>query len=272
MQGVYLAEHGLDFVRTCFSLYGEGLLFVGIFFVGILLLLTKKIPAQFLSFYTIFLFFTIFNPLAVKMIFGRLGMESVYYRFFWLLPINIVIAYILVSVVKSQKNRIYGVFVALFCIGMICFLGNPIVKKESIINLPDNLYKVSDEVLEVSEHLHRVSEDETPRVAVSDELIMVMRQYDASLQLTVKRDYLLGWRGMPDFQWTKNKSDYWEQEAIMKTIYGGDVLDSDGFLKALESTETEFLVVSKNVGVHEYLLALGLNFEADTVNYIIYSV
>jgi len=273
MQGVYLAEHGLAFVKTCFQLYSGQILFVSAFFVLIIMLLSQKYQtAQFFSLYTLFLILTIFNPIAVKLVFGSLGMDNVYYRFFWLLPINIVIAYGIVWLISTQKKRLFSFGMAILCMGMIVFLGQPVVKKEMILDVPDNLYMVSDEVLEVSEHLHQYSEDETPKAAVSDELLMVIRQYDASIELSVQRDYLLAWRGMPDFQWIKRRSDYSEQEIIMKTIYAGDITEPDKFLTALNNTETQFVVVAKSVGIHEFLISLDMEYTAETESYIIYKV
>ena len=38
MQGIYLSDLGLKFVKTCFTHYSGSILFIGIFFAGILLL------------------------------------------------------------------------------------------------------------------------------------------------------------------------------------------------------------------------------------------
>lgn len=95
MQGIYLEELGLNFVKTCFTTYNGNIFLIGIFFAAVLLFLFKsKNVEQYISIYTIFLFLTIFNPIPAQIVFGYFGMDEVYYRFFWLLPINIVIAYL----------------------------------------------------------------------------------------------------------------------------------------------------------------------------------
>lgn len=272
MQGIYLSDLGLKFVKTCFTHYSGSILFIGIFFAGILLFLTRKNqPEKCIATYTIFLFLTIFNPVLVNIFFRYVSMDEVYYRFFWLLPINLVIAYLFVTfsdwfLVRRKKLAAFA-----GCVCIVIFLGSPVITASDLLNLPDNLYKISDEVLEISEFIHADTDEGNPKVAISSDLLMVIRQYDASLFMTLNRDYALCWNGHPQFQYLQEQSDYSEKKAIMDVLYAGNTTDTDSFIAAIESTETDYLIFSKSISIQEYLKFLGITYVTETNGYYIYN-
>lgn len=272
MQGILIEDLGIDFVKTCLTHYVGDVLFIGIFFAGILLFLTKKDQLQkYISTYTIFLFLTIFNPILVKVVLGPLGQDEVYYRFFWLLPVNLVIAYLFTHFTTIFSSKVKKVAVLCVCVGIVLYLGSPVIYARTLLNFPDNLYKVSDEVLEISEYIHEDSDEENPRIAIDSNLLMVIRQYDASLQLTLERDYVLCWQGHAQFQSKQKKADYQQQKAIMDVIYGGDTSNTYEFINAIQETETDYLVFSKSIQLYEYLVSLGMEHLVETDNYVIYN-
>ena len=102
MQDVYLEQLGLHFVKTCLTTYLGKVYFFGIFIASIFLFsLYKKNKLRYFTLYTLFLFCTIFNPFLVKLIFGYFDQDEVYYRFFWLLPINIIVSFLFVVFIDS---------------------------------------------------------------------------------------------------------------------------------------------------------------------------
>ncbi len=261
----------INFVKNWFTQYNGNLYFCSIFFIVIILFLVKgKTYKKYISVYTIFLFFTVFNPLLAYIVFDFFGVSDEYYRFFWLLPINIIVAYFFIQITNSAKTRISKIGICLICLCLIFLFGKPVKKVSEIIDIPDNLYKVSDEVLEISEFIHAASDDNTPHVAAAHDLLMVLRQYDPSLQLTLNRDYALCWLGSPGFQYLASSDYYKPQGAIMDVIYGGYTAEPESFLTGISSTQTQYLVYSKSVSIQEYLVSLGLKYVAETKNYIIY--
>ena len=44
------------------------------------------------------------------------------------------------------------------------------------------------------------------------------------------------------------------------------------FLNALETTSTEYVIVDRAVGLHDYFISLGKEYKAETTNYVIYKV
>lgn len=271
MQGIYLKDYGLQFVKTCFSLYSENLLFVGIFFVGLLFLLTReKNMEKQIAIYSLFLFATILNPILVNIFFRYVDMDEVYYRFFWLLPINLVIAYLFIRLADRCSSIWKKLSFYAICICIVGLLGVPVITTGDLTSLPDNLYKVPDDVLEISEYIHADSEEDSPTLAVDNGLLMIIRQYDPSLKLSILRDFSLCWNGIPQFQYKRESAKYPTQEALMNVLYGGNTEDTDAFIQAIQDTQTDYLVFSKVVPIQEYLTSLGATYVAETESYLIY--
>ena len=271
MQGFYLEELGLGFVKTCLKAYFGEVYLSGIFITCIFLfLIQKRHPLRFVSYYVILLFATIFNPFLVKWFIGPFHQDEVYYRFFWLLPINLIIAYLFTVFLFKIHGIIKQILAYLIVISVVLFLGNPVVDFSTLSDIPDNLYKVSDDVLEVSELIHQNSDSATPSVAIASDLLMTIRQYDPSIVLTLERDRVLCWQGSPLFQSLSENGAYQAQKPIMDVIYGGDTSNPEKFLNSINITKNQYLVYSKNIQISDFLQNLGYIYIGETESYFIY--
>lgn len=271
MQGIYINELGIHFVKTCFSLYWENIYFFGIFITGIFLFLTKKnIFKKYISVYTLFLFATIYNPILIYLVYAHFNQDEVYYRFFWLLPVNIVIAYMGTLCIEKTSGYPAKTGLAVIILCAVLLLGKSGINTTEFFKIPDNLFKVSDEALELSEYIHGNATDENPRIAISSDLLMIIRQYDASLLLTLDRDYVLCWLGSPLFQGLSANNNYTAQKEIMDVIYGGNVSNPDEFREALKSTSTQYIIFHKSVNIQDFLQIEGYQYVAETENYLVY--
>lgn len=271
MQGIYIHDLGLNFVKTCFTNYWGYLCFFGIYiFIVIFMFLSIKKEHKMLSIYNLFLFATIFNPALIKYFFAPFQMDDVYYRFIWLLPVNILLAYLGTQCIDLGTTAFQKAFVGICIVGTIMLVGSPVKYWKSAVNFPDNLYKVSDDVLEVSEYIHQDTTEENPRIAVAQELIMSMRQYDASLILTLDRDMVLCWQGAPNFQVLSDNEWYVYEKSIMDVIYGGNTSNPDDFRTAIQATSTQYLVYSCQLDIATFLTAEGFTPIAQTDNFVIF--
>ena len=205
MQGIYIQDLGLSFVKTCLTMYWEELCFFGIYIVAIIFLLySKKRELKMLSIYTVFLFLTIFNPVLIKYIYSLFHMDDVYYRFFWLLPVSILLAYGCIDLIEKGTSLFQK---SLLCIAVICVIlltGSPVKYWKSAIDFPDNLYKVPNEVIEVSEAIHQNATENEPNIAVAFDLLLTLRQFDASIHLTLTVILLCAGMDSPIFNISPN--------------------------------------------------------------------
>lgn len=271
MQGIYLNDLGLKFVKTCFSNYWGQIYFFGVFIVAILwFFITQKHRLKYFSLYTFFLFLTIYNPVLVNVFFKHFDQDSVYYRFFWLLPVNLVIAYLITHFISHISTHTKKAITLCATIYAIVLLGSPVKYFSSLYKLPDNLYKVSNDLLEISEYIHQDADTPNPRVAVSADLLMTVRQYDPTIFPTIDCDCALCWQGLPDFQYALGNTYYLSEKPIMDVIYGGDCSNPDDFSASISATSTHYLVFSKTVDIQSFLQSLNYQYIAETTNYIIY--
>ena len=150
MGGINLNESGLDFVRQVFVTFGGNTTVLTLFLLSVLYLALKGKKEERYVFVTtaVFLAFTVYNPFAVKYILGKLGMVNVYYRFFWILPMVLTIGYACTKVVGGQKKGWRRYLTAAALAAVICFGGNSVLAG-GLPKLPDNQYKMPDDLLAV---------------------------------------------------------------------------------------------------------------------------
>lgn len=271
MQGTFIHELGINFVKVCLNNYWGHVSFFGIYIALIFcLLFSKKNELKMISIYTVFLFLTIFNPVLVKYVYSKFQLDDVYYRFFWLLPVSILLGYGCIRCIELGSSTLKRILLSLGIICMILFIGSPVKYFSSAFKIPDNLYKVPDEVLAVSGYIHQDSSEENPCAAVAPDLIMTLRQYDASIQLTLYRDIVLGWQGASNFHNNSENPWYQKQAAIMNVIYSGDISNPDAFMQAISDTSTEYLVYSNSIDIGTFLSEHQFTFVGQTEHYNIY--
>ena len=192
MGGINLNESGLDFVRQVFVTFGGNTTVLTLFLLSVLYLALKGKKEERYVFVTtaVFLAFTVYNPFAVKYILGKLGMVNVYYRFFWILPMVLTIGYACTKVVGGQKKGWRRYLTAAALAAVICFGGNSVLAG-GLPKLPDNQYKMPDDLLAVCTVLHEeagegtntVSTDALTEQEIEDEtkILQIITQMDLSL-------------------------------------------------------------------------------------------
>ena len=196
MGGINLNESGLDFVRQVFVTFGGNTTVLTLFLLSVLYLALKGKKEERYVFVTtaVFLAFTVYNPFAVKYILGKLGMVNVYYRFFWILPMVLTIGYACTKVVGGQKKGWRRYLTAAALAAVICFGGNSVLAG-GLPKLPDNQYKMPDDLLAVCTVLHEEAGEGTVRVVFEPDFNLIVRQYDASFELVLDRDMVLTYQG-----------------------------------------------------------------------------
>lgn len=272
MNEITIAGSGWSYVKECLRAYWGETAFLGIFMILMIYFLYKKRKEHdVFVYYVFFLIFTVYNPLAVRIVIGKMGYESIYYRFFWLVPVNIILAYAAVRIVSKTKELVRQMGIVLLLILFILITGAPLMQIRDL-KLPDNLYKVEDDVLAVCELIHDDTEKENPRVATDMEMLLVMRQYDPSIQLTLSRDKVLYINGNTSFNIDTDAKSYKMQKAIVDVLYNGNYSNPGLFKQALYETDTEYLVFKENPDTAVFVENQGCTGVASAGRYLIYRV
>lgn len=261
----------IDKVKGCYYLlryqgwYSTGMPLLVFYLVIILLLWVaqKRKLEKAIFVYPLFLeILTIFNPLFVYFIAFKLGWSGRFYRFFWCVPIGIVIAYFCALLVNESKGvshrKVLGLFLALIII--ISF--NHFIKLDMI---SPNIYKMQPEVIEIVELIRKEEGEKDVCAFYPSSLIPLVRQYDAGVISPVGRD---------DTPWTDEKVQrYFDEGKVLSVMaYMPVEVKKEEFLNALYENNVQYYVVKKGWISQEYRDSLNFKLLGATENYYVYQV
>lgn len=175
-----------------------------------------------------------------------------YYRFLWMVPFIMVIAYVTVRVMSEQKKacgRILIVFAVLIMVfqGSNFFIG-------STLRLPENKYNILNDVIQVSDIITEHKKIERP-VAIFDlELQLPIRTYDASIIWGISRGTYMNYEKYEDYEQAGN----WRDEIILiRAVNCGIKEETDVLAEALEAKNVDYIVTKTSFGMDEYFAEVG---------------
>lgn len=140
--------------------------------------------------YTILFVGIYFCPLTAKIIMDYCIGESVYWRMFWMLPYEIVIAYVLCMWITDARKWKKAVLVAV-SLGMIAVAGQRVY--QGTVFVPrTNIYKIDAEAVAACEAIttDAAANGRSKTAIVSNDLLEEIRQYDASILMPYGRNAL----------------------------------------------------------------------------------
>ncbi len=131
----------------------------------------------------------VFNPIAYKILNPFVKEGDDYWRFFWIIPMVSVIAFVFTKLVVQKKKFVEKIFIILFVI-ILLFFGGKLVYSEENFQKVNNYYKMPDDILEAIRIVQ--NEDiEEKKVMVPISVVPWVRQYDG----TIKVNYCRSSRG-----------------------------------------------------------------------------
>lgn len=174
------SQKGLDFFKECFLQYWNNRMFLPIVCcVCLIFIILKKSKVwnDGIIFPLLLLGVTIYNPFLMEKILEKVNFSSRYYRFYWIMPIAVIVAAaVMICVERIKSFFIKGIIIVVFY-GAVVYCGSGV-----IVNTDDwNLYKIDSNVFEISHIIHEDTDEETPVVFVDTSLHHSIRQYDPSL-------------------------------------------------------------------------------------------
>ena len=268
---ISIAEWGLGFVLENFRRFqGEGVFFL--FFaaaVAVLLFAVRTEWKKGFMWYLLCLFLLVFNPLLATPVVEVLGLEDEYYRLIWLLPVTVLLAWLAVWIVEKGKKGWIRAALCLVCMLLLAVPGKSVLA--SGLKPAENLYKISDEIIEISEKLHRHSGSEELNVVTDFDLVVVLNQYDPSLHLvlpyldvSLMREY----EQMEDYE-TSLPPNLQSQMNIYQMLYNQKELPWMELGGAFNYTKTEYVVLKKTDPMLSYVLTQSCEIVEETENYYI---
>lgn len=154
---------------------------------------------RFVGWYTVVLLFVVYNPIIyiVSSIwlsgsiyhveeFLQNGITT-YVRIFYALPISFILAYTIITMLSKSKKLRSKVIILVVSGCLLLGLGSNVYQSGNF-EKRDNWYMIPEEVIKVCDIIEdKTNMNEDKRVLVSNDLIVYMRQYDASIKMPYGR-------------------------------------------------------------------------------------
>lgn len=309
MEGVKVKDYGLSFVWECLKRYFGGsreILWVclaGMLISAALMIFRKRKDkvSTMNWFLLIVLGLSVYNPFLVRIIVPKIGMTTVYYRFFWAYPCLPAAAFYLTEAVFLPGKKTLR---AVLCGGVIALMALLMPLNPGIfyhLQLPDNVYKVNGAIPVLCDAIHEDFEESAlyavnkkqaeaedpltkkgaeafvstlPNCVFPYELEFQVRQYDPSISLTVGRNMRLYYEGnkATGVSYSEGSAAYRRVKLILDAMYGRDPsATAVKFRKAMEQTETRYLIVEDSQDSQDFLTAAGCTLLGDIAGYHLYS-
>lgn len=269
MQSINVFEKGIGYLEACLQYYvGVGAYFV-LFILGLIYILLRGSDREKNIFLPpcIFLLVTVYNPIAPVVLDHFFDVNSEYYRFFWIAPVLVLVPYLFTKLLISGGDKKDRLIICALTVLILLASGRTIYKDG--IKWADNIYKMPDELIEISELIHADSDKEYTKAFLEYEYNMQMRQYDPKMLLTIDREEYLD-ATSKSYTDEQLADETHPQYKLLAAMVRYQEVSAEDFVNALEATHTEYLVISKNHLLMPFVKSLGLKEIADTKSHIIF--
>lgn len=268
MQDINVFENGIGYLAGCLNLYMSGCAFLVLFIIGIMYILAKGTKEEKEIFLpgAVLMILTVYNPLFPVVLDKIFDVSSEYYRFFWIAPVIVLIPFSITKLINSVSSK-EKVMVISFCIVAGILSGYFVY--DTGLNVADNVYKMPKELIEISDIIHSDSETEYSKAYFEYDYNMEIRQYDPKMLLTIDREeylYAVAYSYTDEMIADENTPT----NAILALLTRNQSVDPGVFVNALESTKTEYVVLTKGHPQTGFVQKAGLTIIGDTATHNIF--
>lgn len=213
---------------------------------------------------------TIYNPMFTKIITKYFTGSEVFWRLWWLLPIEFSIAYSFVLIWNLKNTKSYKAMVFLTEVILIIMAGNLVYTKENGFEIAENLYKIPQSIIKQTQYILDSQEEstilKTATVMAPPEPLhsVTMRQLTSKINLFWSRDHYM--------KEIFSESEIDEMEAI-RIIYHNQVpqLEIKEFDQIREKYKVNWIIVQPtNEDIIRYLDQTNQIKKALIEGYILY--
>ena len=264
-----VAESGFIYIFKCIAYYSGSCFYPALYLALLICFFIKgsEKEKEIFVWPGLMLALTVYNPVMPVLINSFFDINKEYYRFFWITPIVIALSYGAVKIIYEKAEK-RGERLILILAAVLFLMGSGSYLYSKGYTPVSNNYKMPGEVIQISDIIHRTSEVKYPRALCDYNLNMELRQYDASILLTADRErYMAAVAGnvTDDMLNAEDNHVYRLLDMLLhENELPEDVLEFD-----LKSTNTEYIVLSKESGIIDYLKSFGFREVGDTKSRLI---
>lgn len=223
--------------------------FLLLFSIAVCLFIRGK-NIKLLTWYTIIYGILVLNPIAAKVL-TELGLDGVYWRAYWMIPMGYLVAYMFVKIIFLSKQKLIRGIVAICSILMIIRCGKFIYTSDNF-QLAENPYKIPDAVIKVSECL-----DAGNAVLAPADMIYWLRTYNADIYLPIGRqEYTFGGNT--------------ERNTLVKSLSDPSVTDVKYITEGASQYGCKYIIIENNRQFEGEWEQYGYAFKSEVDEYLIY--
>lgn len=162
-----------------YELYFAGNALVILAAIGLLWWSRNQSQRRKLIIFISLLFLAMFNDLVYRFVIVRIEETGTYYRLLWILPVNVMAAYLVIEVASMLKGWKKGTLLVIVAGFLVV---NAMPGLSSWTTLPTNVYQLDDEVIEIADMIDAHSGGKRVNVIDSDyTAIWHMREYNDNI-------------------------------------------------------------------------------------------
>ena len=220
----------------------------------------KQTGVIFVLFFSVVL---VFNDFSMKIL-QKFTSAQTFYRFFWAVPVLMVIAFVVVKAVEESEGILIKAGIVVLVMAVFINLGPGFATKERLV-YSGTMEKIPGDVKQIGVIIEENK--------VSERTVCLM---DLSTQLMIRVEN-------PKVVWAvgRNVRRYFEEngygtgkyrvaERMLKVVDNGKKVRVRKFRKALKKKNVEFVVVSKSFAMEKYMQRVGLDFVGESDSYQVY--
>lgn len=271
MQNLY--ELGMDFLNKAFDDSFSNIEFFFLAYAVILAVFWLRNKQNLKSFFVypaLFGFFTVFNPYLMIPVADKIGLAPRIRRIYWLLPVNLVLAFALVWLIYVLSKRWKQAAAVILCIFLIALCGESQWKHM----IPaENSYKIKNETVAIADMIEQDADTHEPKSCLfADIQLLELRQYDASLLNAIRR------KDMAD--WSVNAADPAQVQRVLDkknsrriltlVLYYGIQIDPAVLEKNMDKHQIQYVIPHKEKGLGEYFGNIGYELVGETEHYEVF--
>lgn len=218
-----------------------------------------------------FMALTIFNPFLIVPLSKVIGLLPRIRRLFWLLPVNLTLAFVFTCTAFAPKKRSLRLLITACIAGGVILLGSSVFPQ---LHMPENIWKVSNTVVGISDLIEKdAAENNLEKNALySDVELLELRQYNPSIHSVLRRSDMLDWSIDPtDEQAVQSvlRTGHVPHNLALVSRYGLEI-SSKRFLKYMKRVKAAYVITEPSRDLHDYLIQAGLQQIGDINGYRIY--
>lgn len=205
--------------------------------------------------------------------------QASYYRFLWVIPYGMIVAYALMRCIldiiersNKVKQKAYALLLLFFAISFLN-ITNPNYISRIKGDFPQNKYLVIDDILDIRNYLNAEREQEIcgkePVIACPKIIMMQYQTIDAGCIITTNRDVYLQIRdnGEDISTLSQERMDRYLLSTICEDNAQPDLIE---VREAIEREKIDYMIVRAYAGMEDYMEKLDFTLVGQSYSFLVY--